>query len=797
MMRSRRASFFTFILAILVQSTGRAQHEPDRGRLNDAPLSYGDTVFMSERFDSLRIPAGWRVDQIVGSTATWTFVDSGSNPPVNPVAGTGQAKFGSFNSTTGNQARLTSRAINLSRGVNPFLQFYMYRDNGIPSSLDSIYLEASTADSVNGPWTILRGLQRTRSSSAWLLESISLLQYTGQRKLFLSLRGVSKSGNNMFVDEFWIYDTVFHSEGFNGSGIPVGWNVGQIVGPNATWAVVGMGSNPPILPYAGAGQAKFNSFDAGVGEQARLTSRIINLTRGDSPYLQFYMYHENEFSSSLDSIYVEISTADSVTGPWTILRGLQRLAPTPGWQRETIPLSTYNGLSRVFFGLRGVSKFGNNIYVDEFSIGEISFHDIGAVGLLAGQTPTDDNHGAGSSAFNQSRSGKSAQSPARLEPLVILDRTQPVALGVIVRNFGTFEEDFYQVGWKVDGANQQPVINAFILLPNGTDTLQLPWSSPIPGTHVITAWTLLPEDSNHTNDTTRITVLIPDSSVIFSETFNGTTFPPAGWVTINRDGGPLPPWFQGTSVSPITPFEGAGFAADNFQRANGSYLDDYLISPPVQGVGSPTQYDSLVFWCRSMNYPPPNLNYPDSLMILLSTTGTDTSNFATLVDYFSVPKTDWTRRAYKLTGRVSSNSTIRVAFRYLLYAVQPTSGSGDFIGIDAVQFTRGMPASVEHDLGVPTTFTLEQNYPNPFNPTTTIEYGLPNAANVNLAIYNILGQEVATLARGHQSSGNYRAVWDGRSAAGVQASTGVYFYRLEAKSTKSTFTNLKKMLLIK
>jgi hypothetical protein len=101
--------------------------------------------------------------------------------------------------------------------------------------------------------------------------------------------------------------------------------------------------------------------------------------------------------------------------------------------------------------------------------------------------------------------------------------------------------------------------------------------------------------------------------------------------------------------------------------------------------------------------------------------------------------------------------------------------------------------------GIPTEYQLSQNYPNPFNPTTTIQYGLPMAANVTLKIYNILGQEVRTLLNEQRAPGTFQAVWDGRNSLGQQVSTGVYFYSLVATSVdnNSTFTNIKKMLLLK
>ena len=95
----------------------------------------------------------------------------------------------------------------------------------------------------------------------------------------------------------------------------------------------------------------------------------------------------------------------------------------------------------------------------------------------------------------------------------------------------------------------------------------------------------------------------------------------------------------------------------------------------------------------------------------------------------------------------------------------------------------------------PDVFSLEQNYPNPFNPVTTIKYSIPNnavetqhAASVQLKIYNLLGQETATLVNKNQEAGFYEVKFDGS-----QYASGVYIYRLEAGS----YTAVKKMMLLK
>lgn len=93
---------------------------------------------------------------------------------------------------------------------------------------------------------------------------------------------------------------------------------------------------------------------------------------------------------------------------------------------------------------------------------------------------------------------------------------------------------------------------------------------------------------------------------------------------------------------------------------------------------------------------------------------------------------------------------------------------------------------------LPDKFELQQNYPNPFNPSTLISYSIPNnQVMVRLEIYNILGQKVKTLVNDVRSAGRYSARWNGTNEAGMQVSTGVYIYRLQAggvvQSKKLTF----------
>jgi hypothetical protein len=99
------------------------------------------------------------------------------------------------------------------------------------------------------------------------------------------------------------------------------------------------------------------------------------------------------------------------------------------------------------------------------------------------------------------------------------------------------------------------------------------------------------------------------------------------------------------------------------------------------------------------------------------------------------------------------------------------------------------PLSVaQTDASIPTVYALEQNFPNPFNPSTTIKYALPLNGIVTLKIYNILGQEVASLVNQEQAAGNYTVSFNASHLA-----SGMYVYRIESGS----FSSIKKMMLIK
>ncbi|MEP1151323.1 MAG: T9SS type A sorting domain-containing protein [Balneola sp.] len=122
------------------------------------------------------------------------------------------------------------------------------------------------------------------------------------------------------------------------------------------------------------------------------------------------------------------------------------------------------------------------------------------------------------------------------------------------------------------------------------------------------------------------------------------------------------------------------------------------------------------------------------------------------------------------------------------WRISATNASGTSDWSEHLMFEVSTSVSTESDANLPKSFTLKQNYPNPFNPTTNIEYGVPKAANVQLKVFNMLGQSVATLVSEKKSAGSYTVSFDASSL-----SSGIYIYVLKADN----FIETRKLTLIK
>ncbi len=251
----------------------------------------------------------------------------------------------------------------------------------------------------------------------------------------------------------------------------------------------------------------------------------------------------------------------------------------------------------------------------------------------------------------------------------------------ITANYGDFTENTYQLGWKVDGVAQTNVNNSDSLTVGDTDTLTHTWGSPTTGFHTAQSWTIMAGDIDAADDSSYlVTFEVPTANTVFREGFDGAVFPPTGWLTVNADGGSFTPWFWGSPANPVAPLEMYGYAGNNYQRANGYHIDDWLITPNTGGLkGTDATQDSLVFWVKSVSSI-----YADSIEIRVSTTDTARASFTTLLAYINVPKTGWTRFAYALPNA----ATRYIAFRYLHFDGGALGNSSDFFGLDLVEIQR-------------------------------------------------------------------------------------------------------------
>ena len=124
-----------------------------------------------------------------------------------------------------------------------------------------------------------------------------------------------------------------------------------------------------------------------------------------------------------------------------------------------------------------------------------------------------------------------------------------------------------------------------------------------------------------------------------------------------------------------------------------------------------------------------------------------------------------------------------------VFATDSNPPNSGVISADGTSYSGALTTTdVEQISGLPEDYSLSQNYPNPFNPSTNIEYSIPSGSFVELKVYDILGNEVASLVNEQQQAGVYRADFTGENLP-----SGMYFARI----TANEFTQVVKMTLLK
>ena len=136
----------------------------------------------------------------------------------------------------------------------------------------------------------------------------------------------------------------------------------------------------------------------------------------------------------------------------------------------------------------------------------------------------------------------------------------------------------------------------------------------------------------------------------------------------------------------------------------------------------------------------------------------------------------------QLNTGLTTNKTYSLAVNSNGYLFAGTYGNGVFRSINST-----ITNSVEN-YPKPSSYSLSQNYPNPFNPNTKIQYSVPQSSQVVIKVFDILGNEIATLVNEEKPAGNYEVEFNGATLP-----SGVYFYQLKA----GNFVETKKMILIR
>jgi hypothetical protein len=279
-------------------------------------------------------------------------------------------------------------------------------------------------------------------------------------------------------------------------------------------------------------------------------------------------------------------------------------------------------------------------------------------------------------------------------------------------------------------------------------------------------------------------LLILFSSLAFAQIPNAgfeswTNSEPDGWITNN-----IPP-----TLSTVLQSSDGHTGSSAVKLVFGSFLtlpwgaNLYTGDAQTDNIGFPVseQYGSLRGFYKLDSSP--------NKILTITVTLKKDGNYITAggADAFggSVPNyTEFIIPMTYLTGDIPDTAIITISY----YDTSETWTAGGGAYVDDLSFGDFVEVREITETQAPSTYRLFQNYPNPFNPETKIEYSIPEESFVNLKVYNVIGQEVATLVNQHQKAGTYRADFNAE-----EMQSGIYIVKL----TANKFTKSIKMTLLK
>jgi hypothetical protein len=239
-----------------------------------------------------------------------------------------------------------------------------------------------------------------------------------------------------------------------------------------------------------------------------------------------------------------------------------------------------------------------------------------------------------------------------------------------------------------------------------------------------------------------------------------------------------------------------------YSKLNGQFdvLGNAAVSGALPGFVTTISYDP---YRRQYEHPLTiNSQWSDTYTQTISVNGTPINSssvsISTIVDAYGTMTIPGgaSYEALRIREELSISGMTSVSYSFLskngaqvnVNAVSSNPPNSGMISVDGTTYYDGLVSSVEQINEIPNGFTLNQNYPNPFNPTTNIQYSIPEASFVDLKVYDVLGNEVATFVNVVKNAGVYKAYFSGSDLA-----SGLYIAKINAGNYTSTI----KMSLLK
>lgn len=599
-------------------------------------------------------------------------------------------------------------------------------------------------------------------------------------KIFTDLSGDQDLLNDTLEVNVLFYDKITSYPYLQTFGFPYGWTVlTENPGPSGStplW-ILGLCTNPAGVAGDTAARCNFYGPSNNAGRKEVLRSPEFDISSLTNPVVHFYVSYRT-FIAEDDSMEVLVSTDAGLTffSASTVYNksnsSVPSLATRPNqsplfvpdssiqWRHETVSLANVAGSSNVIIGFRGKSAYGNNAWVDNVIVTDVSSLCTDAVtapGIYSCNALVDLN-------FNTVGRPVSGNNGYVTETAVKSFEKEEV--------FGVFESS--ETNEKLTFHSATETDN-----PTGGDAMVSQHTNSTPPS--VASQIIATNSTATTNDGSIFTPLIVYSHFWFTVTYTGND--KAGYalydISIDLDGLLLPNPDRVYIVKRADMTD--SWQCQNTTRS-GSILTvsglNIFCDFALAGNDAPLPVE-LASFTSVINGRDVTLNWSTSSEV--NNSGFDIER--------SVINGTWTK-----IGNVEGHGTTNSANSYSFADRGLNSGVYNY-RLKQIDFNGNFEyfnLSNEVNIGIPEKYNMSQNYPNPFNPSTTISFDLPFDSKVSLKLFDMTGREVASLVSEFKTAGYHTVNYNASNL-----SSGVYFYRITAEANGKNFVDTKKMMLVK